>query len=86
MLQASATAATSQGEQVSPEGTQEGNKENLPASSQQPAATADGEPRGNSGCANTGFWPQTAELLIKGVTSVSPHLCVFPYRGERSVP
>ena len=43
MSQSSATAATAEGEQVSPEGTQEG-KEYLPFSSPQTTATPHGEP------------------------------------------
>ena len=44
MSQSSAIAATSNGELVSPEGTQEGNKEYLPPSSHQTAATPYAEP------------------------------------------
>ena len=43
MSQSSAIVATVDGELVSPEGTQEGNKEYLPSSSQT-AATPHGEP------------------------------------------
>ena len=44
MSQSSVIAATAKGELVSPEGTQEGNKECLSSSSHQIAATPDGEP------------------------------------------
>ena len=43
MSQSSAIAAL-QGELVSPEGTQKGNKEYLPSSSHQTAASPNGEP------------------------------------------
>ena len=39
MCQSSVPAATSKGEQVNPEGSQKGNKEYLPSSSHQTAAT-----------------------------------------------
>ena len=65
MSQSSAIAATAEGELVSPEGTQK-RKEYLPSSSPQTAATPCGEPCGNSGCENTGHWPQRAEVPIKG--------------------
>ena len=65
MSQSSAIAATSDGALVSPEGTQEGNEEYLPSSSHQTAATPYTEPWGNSGCENTGYWPQRAEVHIK---------------------
>ena len=37
------------------------------------------EPQGNSGCENKGYWPQIAELHIKGMISVSPDPCIFIY-------
>jgi len=49
MSQSSAIAMTANSELVSPEGAQEGNKEYLPSSNHQTAATPHGEPRGNSG-------------------------------------
>ena len=63
---------------VSPEGTQEGNKY-LPSSSHQTAATCKGEAWGNSGFESTGYWPQTAEVQIKGMLSMSPYSCTLPY-------
>ena len=78
MSQSSAIAATASGELVSPEETQEG-KVYLPSSSHQTAATPYGEPWGNSGWENTGYWPQLAEVHIKGMISVSPDSSIFPY-------
>ena len=51
----------------------------LPSSSHQTAATPYHEPWGNSGCGNTGHWPQRAEGHIKRMISVSPDFCIFPY-------
>ena len=73
MSQSSAIAATST---VSPEGTQEGNREYLPSSSHQTAATLDGAASERE---NTRYWPQIAEVHIKGMMSVSPDSCIFPY-------
>ena len=53
MSQSLAIAATTDGELVSPEGTQEG-REYLPSSRHQAVATPHNEPGGNSGCENTG--------------------------------
>ena len=77
MSQSSAIAATSKGEQVSPEGAQEGHREHLPSNSHQTAATPDSEPRGNSGGENTGAWPQTAGLHITGTVSLRTGLCII---------
>lgn len=49
----------------SPEGTQEGNGEHLPSGSRQTAATPDGEPRGNSGRGDTGYWPGLLRCISK---------------------
>ena len=38
-----------------------------------------GKPWGNSGWENTGYWPQVAEVPIKGIISVSPDSCIFSY-------
>ena len=44
------------------------------------AGTPYGEPQGSSGCKrNTGYWPGIAEVYMKGMTSVSPGSCTFPY-------
>ena len=72
-------AAPSKGELVSPEQTQEGSQAYLPCSSHHTAATPEGSPWGNTGCENTGYWPQRAEVPIKGMISMSPDLCIFPY-------
>ena len=45
-----------------------------------------GEPRGNSGCENTGYWPQITEVHIKGMISVNPNSCIFPYIGKSWIP
>ena len=50
-------ATLAYGDLVSPERTQEGNKEYLPQSSHQTAATPDNKPWENSGCENIGYWP-----------------------------
>ena len=34
------------------------------------------------GCENTGYWPQRAEVHIKGMTSVSPDSCIFPSKEQ----
>ena len=70
-------AATSLGEPVIPEGTQEGNKDYLTSSSHQAAATPEAELRGNSGCEITGYWPQIAEVHIRGMISVNPDSCIL---------
>ena len=58
-----------------PEETQEG-KEDLSSISHQTAATPYGEPWGYE---NTGCWPQIAEAHMKGMISMSPASCIFPY-------
>ena len=69
-------------ELVSPEETQDG-KEYPPSHSHQTEATTYGEPWENSGCENTGYCPQIAEVYIKGLISVSPEFCIFPYIEKR---
>ena len=76
MSQSSAIAAL-QYEPVSPEDTQE--EEYLLSSSHQTASTLYSEPRGNSGCESTGYWPQIAEVPMKGMISASPDSCISPY-------
>ena len=66
MPQSSAIAATTDGELVSPEGTQEG-KNACHLAPIKLAFTPHSEPRGNSGCEEknkTGNWPQIAEVLL----------------------
>ena len=77
MLQSSVIAATYNGETVSYEETKEGNKECLPSISHQTAP--DYEPWGNSGCENIGYWPQIAEVHIKGMISVGPDPWILPH-------
>ena len=36
-------------------------------------------PWGDSGWQSTGYWPQIAEVRIKGMISGSPDSCIFPY-------
>ena len=36
-------------------------------------------PWGDSGWESPGYWPQMAEVRIKGMISVSPDSCIFPY-------
>lgn len=36
-------------------------------------------PWGDSRWERTGHWPQTAEVHIKGIVSMSPDYCIFPY-------
>ena len=74
MSQISETEATSTGEQGSPEGPQEGNKDTC---HQQPSDCSHfhGEPSGRE---NTGYLPQRAEVQIKGMISVSPDLASSP--------
>ena len=62
---------------VSPEGTQEGkNTCHLAAIRLQPLPMVSPEetPR---------YWPQIAEVHIKGMISVSPDSCIFPYIKKR---
>ena len=58
------------------EGTQDANEKCLPSSSYQTIATHSSTAWGNSGWENTGCWPWTAEVNIKGVFSVSPDSCI----------
>jgi len=39
----------------------------------------------NGGCKQLGnrIWPQIAEVHVKGMNSVSPEACIFPYTEER---
>ena len=59
---------------VSPEGTQDGNR--MPAIKQSTTkATPNHAPWGDSGWESTGYWPQRAEVHIKGIISKSPDPC-----------
>ena len=55
----------------SPEETQNENKECLPSSCQPPQSCQTLH-SGNSGRGNTGYWPQIAEVHLKGMTAISP--------------
>ena len=57
-------------------------RDHLPSGILQTAATPHSEPLGNSGCENTRFWPQRAEIEIKGMISVSLDACTFPNTGK----
>ena len=63
--------------QREPEESQ-GGKEYQPSSSHQMAATPYSESWENSGCKNTRYWPQIAEVHVKGMISVCPDPCIFP--------
>ena len=78
MSGSSAIAATLEGELVSPEETQEGkNTCPLAAIRLQPLPIVSGEEVQD--VKSTGFWPQIAEVHIKGMISVSPDSPIFPY-------
>ena len=63
---------------VSPKGTQE--EEYVRSSSHQTIATPYGEPQGSLGSEKkTQYVPQIAEVHMKGMISVSPDSCIFPY-------
>ena len=53
-----------------------GRKQHPPSGSHQAATTPYGEPQGSSGFENS-FWPQIAEVCIKGMISVSPDSSIF---------
>ena len=56
-----------------------GRKKYLPSTSHQTTATPHGEPWKNSGCENTGYWPQIAEMHLKAIISESkPRLLRLP--------
>ena len=69
----------------SPEGTQ-GWKERLPSSSHRNTATPCSEHWRNSGCENTGYWPQRVEAHIIGMISDSPGSCLFSTREKPQIP
>ena len=76
MSESSAIVATKEGKLVNPEGTQEGkNTCHLAAIRLQPLPVVNLS-KGNSGCENTGYWPQ---MRMKGMISVSLHSRIFPY-------
>ena len=49
----------------------------------QAAATPYRESRGTQDAKNTGYWPQIAEMHMKGMISVSPDACILPYTEKR---
>ena len=60
-----------------PQGTQEG-EEFLPSEAIRLQPLPTGSPE-ELGVKNTGYWSQRTEMHMKGVTSVSPNPCIFPY-------
>ena len=60
-----------------PQGTQEG-EESLPSEAIRLQPLPTGSPE-ELGVKNTGYWSQRTEMHMKGVTSVSPNPCIFPY-------
>ena len=72
------TAATADGEPVSPrEVRREKNICHLAAIRLQPLPTV--SPKEAQDVKNTEYWPQIAEVSIKGMILVSPDSCIFPY-------
>ena len=63
-----------------PQGTQEG-EESLPSEAIRLQPLPTGSPE-ELGVKNTGYWSQRTEMHMKGVTSVSPNPCIFPYREK----
>ena len=51
-------------------------EERMPATQQPPAAAS---PLRRLRMRKHGYWPHTAEVHSKGMLSVSPDSCVFPY-------
>ena len=62
---------------VSPEGTQDGDKQAACLHAMATAAAPRGAPWGDSGWERTGHGPQAAKVLTKGMISMSPDSCVF---------
>ena len=72
------------GKLVSPEGAQEGkNTCPLAVIRPQPLITASPE---EAQVVRTGYWPQTAEVHINRMISVSPDSCIFPYIEKHLIP
>ena len=106
MSESSEGAATTDGELVSPEGTQGGQSAcHLAATLPQPLpmVSPEGTQGGQSACHLAATWPQplpmvspegtqdvetqdAGEVPIKGVTSVSPDSCIFPYTEKCQIP
>ena len=70
---------------VSPEGTQGGDKlaAHCPALSHCGPHPYPCAPWGDSGWESTGYWPQRAEVLLKGMISLNSDSCIFPYLEKR---
>ena len=45
-----------------------------------------GVPKGAQDAGKTQDWPRIAELHMKGIGSVSPDSCIFPYTEECEIP
>ena len=82
MSQSSASAGTSKGEPVSPEGTREGNKEYLPSSSHKLQLLLTESSVETQAMKTQGYWPQKAQVYNKGMISVSPDLYIFPQKTK----
>ena len=77
MSQSPAIAATMDGELVNPEGTQVGkNTRYLAAIRLQPLPMVSTQETQDL---ETEYWPQIAEVPIKGMNLVIPDSCIFPY-------
>ena len=72
----SSAIAALQCELMSSKGTQKG-EEYLQSSNHQAAATPYNEPQQSSGYEK--YWPQIDEVYMKGMISLSPDSCIFPY-------
>ena len=59
-------------------------RENKPATQQLLAAATPYSEQGTKVVKNqeAGCWPQVAEMHMKGMISVSPNACIFPYIEE----
>ena len=56
----------------------------LPSNSET-AATPNNDPRGSTGWQNTRYWPQVTEVHIKGIISMSPDSCIFPFKEKHYI-
>ena len=84
MSQSSAITAL-QHDLVSSKGTQEGkNTCHLEAIRPQPLPTV--SLKEAQDVKNAGFWPQRAEMHMKGMTSASPEFCIFSHIEKHSIP
>ena len=66
---------------VSPDGTQDRNRM-LSLSHKPLQPPPNGAPWRGLGWENTGYWPQIAEVHIKGMISIRPEFCIFPHLAK----